>query len=295
MADNAAARQPMHPPSLRKATIRHPIAAFLVLLYAITGGLALVPVLTGPTPLPNAGNLFDPIINTVGCAGSAFVVTAIAGGREALRDLARRCLRWRVRLRWYAAALLGMPAVTLVSASAFYGISPVLALGENWPLLFSSYLPTLALMIVLYNVTEEFGFTGFLFARLQDRHGPMRAMLLTTVFFWAWHLPTFVMEAGSWATAALVMGIVLLPHAGSRVIVGWLYNASGASALIAGLFHATFNSTINPGGFAIAVLEIPSDEAFVILMAIVVIVGAFVAVATKGRLGLPRSAAVPRE
>jgi hypothetical protein len=118
----------------------------------------------------------------------------------------------------------------------------------------------------------------------------MRAVLLTTVCFWAFHLPTFVIETGSWPLAALVMGIVVLPHLGSRLIVGWLYNASGSSALIAGLFHATFNSTVNPGGFAINVLDIPSEEAFVILMAIVVLVGAVIAVATRGRLGLPCSA-----
>lgn len=288
MTDGTATHPPVHFPSLRRVTARHPVAAFLVALYAITGGLALVPVLTGPTPLPKEGNLHGPIISAIGCAGSAFAVTALAGGQDAVRDLARRCLRWRVRLRWYGVALLGMPAVTLVSAVALYGVAPLRALGENWPLLLSSYLPTLALMIVVYNVTEEWGFTGFLFAELQDRHGPMRAVLLTTVAFWAFHLPTFVIDTGSWGLAALVMGIVLLPHLGSRMIVGWLYNASGSSALVAGLFHATFNSTVNPGGFAVTVLEIPSDEAFVVLMAIAMLAGAAVALATRGRLGFPR-------
>ena len=135
---------------------------------------------------------------------------------------------------------------------------PLRALSENWPLLLTSYLPTLALMIVLYNLTEECGFTGFLFARLQDQHGPLRAALLTTICFWWFHLPTFVIDTGSWALAAIIMGVVLLPHLASRLIVGWLYNASGASVLIAGLFHATFNSTINPSGFAVAVLEPPT-------------------------------------
>lgn len=287
MPDRAAATQPLHGPPLRQAVARHPVTAFLVSLYAVTVGLALVPALTVPQPLPNDGHLYGVLISVVGCAGSAFAVTAAAGGRQAVRDLTRRCLRWRVRLRWYAVALLGMPAVTLVTATVLYGSSPLRALSENWPLLFTSYLPTLTLMVVLYNMTEEFGFTGFLFARLQDRHGPLRAAMVTTVFFWLFHLPTFVIDTGSWALAALLMGIVLLPHFASRVIVGWLYNAAGASVLIAGLFHATFNSTINPSGFAVAVLELPHEEVFVVLMAIVVVVGAVVAVATRGRLGLP--------
>ena len=106
-------------------------------------------------------------------------------------------------------------------------------------------------MIVFYNVAEEAGWTGFMFARLQDRHGPLRAALITTVFFWLFHLPTFVVEADSWVGAGVLMGFLLLPHLASRFIVGWLYNATGSSVLIAGLFHATFNSTINPTGFAL--------------------------------------------
>ena len=100
------------------------------------------------------------------------------------------------------------------------------------------------------------------------------------------HLPTFVIDTGSWALGALVMSVVLLPLLASRVIVGWLYNAAGASVLTAGLFHATFNSTINPGGFAVAVLDLPQEEAFAFLMGIVVVGGAVVAVVTRGRLVL---------
>ena len=38
-------------------------------------------------------------------------------------------------------------------------------------------------MILLNNVAGEMGWIGFAFARFQDRHGPLRAALLTTVFF----------------------------------------------------------------------------------------------------------------
>ena len=112
------------------------------------------------------------------------------------------------------------------------------------------------------------------------------------VCFWCFHLPTFVIDTGSRALAAITMGVVLLPHLASRLIVGWLYNASGASVLIAGLFHATFNATINPGGFAVAVLDLPRGDAFVLLMGIAVIAGAVVAVMTRGQLGLPASRAI---
>ena len=74
-----------------------------------------------------------------------------------------------------------------------------------------AFLPALAIMIVLNNVAEEIGWTGFVFAQLQDRHGPLRAALLTTLFFWLFHVPSTYVETRSWATTALVLGIFLLP------------------------------------------------------------------------------------
>jgi membrane protease YdiL (CAAX protease family) len=284
--DRTVDHRPGRLPGLRSVVARHTITAFLVLVFVFSTGLALIPVITEPGLLPADRTLFGPLTNILGSMVPAFVVTAIVGGRHGVRELARRCLRWRVPLRWYAIALLGMPTATLLVATALYGLTPLRALAQNWPLLFTSFLPTLLVMIIFYNVAEEAGWTGFVFARLQDRHGPLRAALATTVFFWLFHLPTFVVETDSWVSAWVLMGLLLLPHLASRFIVGWLYNASGASVLIAGLFHATFNSTINPTGFALGVLKLPSDEAFTVLNAMVVLAGVIVVAATRGRLGL---------
>jgi uncharacterized protein len=263
-----------------------PVAAVLVLVYVITTGLSFVPVVTRPGLLPEEATLYGSLVNILGSAVPAFVVTAAADGRAGVRDLTRRCLRWRVGLRWYAVALLGMPVAALATALALYGLAPVRALAEGWLLLLTSFLPTLAVMVVFNNVAEEVGWTGFLFARLQDRHRPLVAVLFTTVFFWLFHLPTFVVDTGSWALATVFMGVLLLPHLASRIIVGWLYNVTSGSVLIAGLFHATFNATVNPTGFAITVLDLPDDEAFIVLNAIVILAGIVIAAATRGRLGL---------
>jgi hypothetical protein len=53
-----------------------------------------------------------------------------------------------------------------------------------------------------------------------------------------------------------VLGIFLLPHLGSRLITGWLYNSAGSSVLIAGLFHSTHNAIVNPTSLvAVVALE----------------------------------------
>ena len=102
----------------------------------------------------------------------------------------------------------------------------------------TSFLPTLVFMIVLNNVAEETAWTGFLFARLQERHAPLRAALLASIPFCLWHFVGFARDAGSLLTGAALTAYLLLPLVASRIVIGWLYNASGASVLIAGLFHA---------------------------------------------------------
>jgi membrane protease YdiL (CAAX protease family) len=123
------------------------------------------------------------------------------GERKAgVRDLARRSLRWRVPLRWYLISLLAPLLILLIAVTILYGFAPLRALTQNWLLLFTAFLSAFAIMILLNNVAEEIGWTGFVFARFQDRHGPLRAALLTTVFFWLFHVQSFYVETRSWAT-----------------------------------------------------------------------------------------------
>jgi hypothetical protein len=111
------------------------------------------------------------------------------------------------------------------------------------------------------------------------------------VFFSLFHVSSFYVETRSWATTALVLGIFLLPHLGSRLITGWLYNGAGSSVLIAGLFHSMHNAIVNSTGL-VAVVGLPQFEVLVIMGGIVVLAAAIIAVATRGRLGVNRSSGV---
>ena len=186
-----AARTDLSP--LRSWIIRHPIATFLVLVYATTTALVFVPRgLTEPGLLPGGATPHGALENVLGSAVPAFIVTALISGKAGVRDLARRSFRWRVPLRWYAISLLAPLLILLIAVTILYGLAPLRALAQNWLLLFTAFLPALAIMIVLNNVAEEIGWTGFVFARFQDRHGPLRAALLTAVFFWLFHVPSYI-------------------------------------------------------------------------------------------------------
>lgn len=266
------------PGTVTTAVRRHPVAAFLLLVFAITGVLAALPI---PDPA------FGPIENILGAAVPAVIVTAVVGGRAGLRDLAGRALRWRVSPRWYAVSLLALPGALLVLAPLLWGAAPLRALAESWPLLVTSFLPTLVFMIVLNNVAEETAWTGFLFARLQERHAPLRAALLASVPFCLWHFVGFVNDTGSILTGAALTAYLLLPLVATRIVIGWLYNASGMSVLIGGLFHAMHNAIVNPTGLGVAVLGLPQGEALLVVGVLVMLAAVVVVLATRRRLGLP--------
>ncbi len=270
MTTTTTTRQPIR----RSLVGRHPITAFLLLAYPLT-----VAVVVTPFPEEVGGSLE----NIVGVAVPAFVVTALVGGAGGVRDLLRRCLRWRVPLRWYAIAVT-LPPVVLVITPALYGQAPLHALAANWSLLFTSFLPTFVFFLVLNTLPEEAGATGFLFSRLQHRYGPMRAVLLTTAFFWLWHVPGAVRDYGTLVTAAEILAFFLVGHLASRVVAAWLYNATGASVLIVGIFHAMFNATVNPTGLGVAVLGLQQLDVMLLVTGFLALAAATIAVVTRGRL-----------
>jgi hypothetical protein len=95
------------------------------------------------------------------------------------------------------------------------------------------------------------------------------------------------MRVGRGSGGLVLAGFLLLPLLATRFVMGWLYNASGASVLIAGLFHATHNATVNPTGLAVAVLDLPQGEVVYVTGGLVVLAAIAVVVATGGRLGRP--------
>src|SRR5215211_915567 len=67
---------------LRSWIVRHPIATFLVLVYATTTALVFVPKgLTEPGLLPGGATPHGVLENVLGSAVPAFIVTALVSGK----------------------------------------------------------------------------------------------------------------------------------------------------------------------------------------------------------------------
>ena len=263
----------------------------LGVVYATTTALVFVPkTLTEPGLLPGGATPHGILENVLGSAVPAFIVTALVSGKAGVGDLARRSFGWRVPLRWYAnqharsaADLVDRHRDPLWSGAATGSGSELGAAVYRVPAGIGDH-----------DRAEQCR-RGDRMDRIRFRPVPRSSWSTPRRagdhgVFWLFHVPSFYVETRSWATTALVLGIFLLPHLGSRVITGWLYNSAGFSVLIAGLFPSMHNAIVNPTGL-VAVVGLPQFEVLVIMAGIVVLAAAIIAIATRGRLGLKRSSA----
>ena len=281
----ATPRPAPHYSATRRLVARHPVSAFLVMVFAFTYLTALVPFLTRRAILPFGVTLWDPLPALFGCA-AAFLVMAAMHGRAGVRDLARRSLRWRVGPQWYFVALLGLPVATLLCASALFGLAPLNALIDKWQLLFTLVVPMVLFRVVVLNLTEEIGWMGFLQDRLQEQHGPLKGSVLVTIPFALWHLPSWMLELRlTFAQLHLALAVTVLfgiSHLTARVFMVWLYNNTRRSVLLVGLFHATFNTTVSPRGFGGEF--IPRGAALWIATGLIAAAAVLIVIFTRGRL-----------
>jgi uncharacterized protein len=283
MSVPAATPQPALHSALRRLVARHPVASFLVMVFAVNCAVALSPLLTRRDILPFELAPYDSLGHIFGVALPAFIVVAAMHGRAGVRDLAQRCLRWRVGVQWYLIALLGVPVASVLCASVLFGLAPLEALVEKWELLLTVVLPQLLLLIVFFNLAEEVGWTGFLQARLQERHGPLKASLIVTLPFALYHLPAWMVEfelgLAQLHLALALTGVLGISQLFGRVIIMWLYNNTGYSVLLVGMFHSSFNVTTSTFDSFI-----PRETSFLIAAGVVAVAAVLLVMFTRGRL-----------
>jgi uncharacterized protein len=222
------------------------------------------------------------------------LVAFLVEGKEGLLAVLRRLIRWRAGVRWYALILFA-PVLTSLAAVGVHvllgGTAPQFPLiRENQHLILLTFLFYL-LPWQSSAFLEEVGLRGYGQEQVQNKWGPLGGTLVLGLFFGAWLLPEFLRPGSNQAAMG---GLTFYPwfiltEIGWSLLMAWVYNRTGKSALIAGyLFHTAFNvwpfvllSDAVPGQ------ALPAfDTRLLIVNAVVVaLAGAVVALATKGRLG----------
>lgn len=261
----------------RELVRRHPVGVFLVWFFTVGQAIVLVPV---ATDLPT-----EPFIITstfVGLLLPAAVITWIVDGPDGLRALRYRTLRARLPARWYALALIGVPTAIVAAAVATEGTP------ATRPGLVSTvgvgFVAQLVVVLVTVNWWEEVVWMGFVQARLQPRHGAMRAAALAGVAFAAGHI-SLVLGDGLSATITLVV-LLLAVSIPFRALAAWIYNRT-SSLLLAGMVHAAANAVA--AGSILGTGLLPrlygNDSSSGLAFPVLAVIGLVAIVATRARLG----------
>lgn len=225
---------------LKNLMSKHPVTAFFLLAYAITGSIWT------PISYGYVHGLIEltPLIITVYILGSfgpllsAAIVTYLTG--NSLRVWFSQALKWRVSVKWWLVAFF----IPLVLYAAMAGIHMLLGgrfnLSEVSPLL---SLPGGFLSVFLWGGgNEELGWRGFALPRLQERYNPLISGLIVGVVWTLWHAPPGIVELG-FVQWAVDLPFYMITVTGISIVATWLYNRSGGSVLLTMVFHASVNAT----------------------------------------------------
>jgi membrane protease YdiL (CAAX protease family) len=131
-----------------------------------------------PYKLGAATGLLNGAAILLGPAIAAFIMTATTEGRAGIRRLLRRIVLWRVGLRWYLFALVGIPVILVLGAVVLPGaLASFQMLSPSW-VWFYPVAVVSAFFMPASPLAEETGWRGFALPRLQRLHGPLVGSLV---------------------------------------------------------------------------------------------------------------------
>jgi membrane protease YdiL (CAAX protease family) len=236
------------PSVLSSLPARHPLVSYFLIAF----GFSWLMFLPGPLTYYGVISLSDDVVRLFAIAGllgpilSGFIMTAVTEGQPGIARLLRRMVCWRVGIRWYAFALVGLP-VTMVLATF---IRPGAA--ESFDIsarpFFLDYLRAFVSMVLLgAPLFEEPGWTGFAQPRLQRLCGPLIGGLILGSLWALWHLPGFLIPSQDVTDipprgTAMEFIVFALALIGLRLIIIWVVNNTRNSVFMAILVHASWNT-----------------------------------------------------
>ena len=232
---------------MRTWIAKHPAVSFYVLTLTLSWGYWLTLLAQGRRVEPGTGVTHFP--GLLGPMFAAVAVTAVIGGREALRKLVGRMFRlgphWPSKLllalsplalgigAFAAMQLLGKP---LPSADAFAHFP---GLPAHWPL-----AAVVVTVIVVNGFGEETGWRGFLTEDLLRTQGRFRASLWVALLWSTWHLPLFWLNTSMAALVGPVIFGWLFALVCGAFVLAQVYVATGHSILCVALWHAGYNMIV---------------------------------------------------
>jgi membrane protease YdiL (CAAX protease family) len=235
---------------------RHPAAGYFALTFAISWGGALLAIgggggMRGTTPASDPRFAYALIAMLAGPSVTGMLLTALVSGQSGLRELLSRLRKWRVEVRWYAAALLTAPVAMTATLLALSAASPAFLPG----ILTSDDKGSLLLIGLAVGLSagvfEELGWTGFAIPVLKRRYGVLATGLIVGIWWSAWHLLPNVWAgraaAGELAASAFFSTVALGVFVGYltafRVLMVWVYHRT-ESLFVGMIMHVSLTASL---------------------------------------------------
>jgi len=229
---------------------RHPLLTYYALTFAISWGGVLIVV--GPGGIPGTKEQFEmllPIAILAMLAGpsvSGILLTALIHGRAGLRDFLSRLLKWRVGVRWYAAALLTAPLLMAAVLLALSLTSPVFLPGIFTSNDKAAHVLFGIIVGLMAGFIEELGWTGFATPELRRRYGVLTTGLIVGLLWATWHLLVAFWASGTISgdlslTSYLLDPLLFLTV--FRVLMVWVYDRTESLLIGGALMHMSLTAS----------------------------------------------------
>jgi membrane protease YdiL (CAAX protease family) len=177
----------------------------------------------------------------------AFVISMAYSRIPTVKSYLASLIRLRGVWGWSLLALVLTPALVLISILINSSLGRQLITAHQFQ---ETGLALIGLVVVkffyqlfFFNATgEEIGWRGFALPRLQSRISPLVASLVIALFWINWHLFLWQAEGSpifSWRYWVVQYAL----HIPASMTIGWFYNRSKGSILVAGIAHAAANTT----------------------------------------------------
>ena len=229
--------------AIQACITQRPALSFYLLTLTLSWGYWFTLLAQGQHVQPGSAATHFP--GLLGPMLAAMVVTAVAGGRKALRELLGRMFRLGphgAAMLMLALPPLGLGAVAWIAILLLGNTPPSAAafahfpgLPEHWPL-----AGVFAALILVNGYGEETGWRGFLTEHLLPRNGRFLATLIVALLWAFWHLPLFWLNAGMAALVGPVLVGWLFALICGAFVLAQVFFATGRSILCVALWHAAF-------------------------------------------------------
>lgn len=228
------------------------------------------------------------VVGMAFCSVGGVVATYIEAGRSGVKELARRCVLYKVSALWWFYALflsLTVFAVAEIIYGAAHGkVGPItpMVLFRQWWLIF-------IFIFGLFQgpLGEELGWRGFLLPRLLEKCSPLKASVILGLVWAVWHMPAGMLIGGPYYFRA-VAGTLLFTAStiALSILMTVLFLHTRGSVLLAIAMHWS----VIPGKYIVESLFPTSQEPPDWLRAVVLIALAVAVVALLGkRLSAPKN------